>query len=1400
LRSTRIYRLGIYSLALAIILNPAANSFAAVLPYMPPTDEILTTSKAYDLPSLKGLRFFSDSPFEFTFLLEQSTTPLDETALRQNIENIGKYFLAALTIPEKDLWVNLSPYEKERISPKILALTDLGKDMLGEDYILKQLTSSLTYPQSQSGREFWKKVYEQAKERFGSKNIPINTFNKVWIVPNKIRIIETKDTVILKESTLKVLTEEDYLAMQKNNIVGSRPASTFTQGRAGPAPTANSITAMRDVIIPLLEKEVNTGKHFAYLRQIYNSIIIATWFKEKLADSILAKVYFDKKMVKGAECNDPDVREKIYNEYTKAFREGVYKYTEKNITPGYTNKIITRQYVSGGLGLTHISKTIREGKRTAPSLEVLSAILTQRLSPEGMTLIPLDAAGRDLSPQQTSNAPSITQIRETYEKEKGSLSKIGAFATTLVLRMENAIQQSVAAKFCKKGNDSERAQRELVVFRARRAMANIATKRNSHETKQLTMAHLERIWAVHELAPNNEISDFNIYSGWYAKSTCTSEAAKDQSLGLQLSQMFDQEEAQELIRCGAVAANTIEPDPESTMAEVEMPIPLSPEITLIRQTLDPWLRAILIEDKYVKIITVGGSRVYAVQDPQNTQKNRPPIVFTSDLGVDYEDQAFLYAYTQIDPVQRHVMLGEAAMQKRILLKTREAKLTASNKAIDPDSLKRRLRREFGFRPLDAAIKEQLRRENRVNDNAENQVLVYTPKDYKGPTTNGTLVFTDENSGPNFRELAFIAAQKLWHAQPAPSSRATMTTEDAIRQGMLKKGIDPQDIFLLGPHIREYARRIVDFDIKHKEQPTDQQINTAGIHPEVINALSVKTTMEYFHEAIDTEVEIRFVNSLPNKDLQHKRAQMCYRARRAMANIAMQTGRLIRLDAKDLEDIWQAHLIDNPAGKPKGLVFEYDHETGHFKKTTYTISTLGKKSIRLKANPKFLSPKNEIVREILKCAAAGNSDEALDVTPSQKYEPKSGNFIAIADAADYIMDKLLIDIDSDEALAQYEIATNDRSERSRSYQEIIQTTRIQSQSTLEKAIQNDQKFIFKALRALSTAQQRTMVKQISAKLTEAGLEPETKIIEEAFSTIFFTMKASDRRLEVDVAKTIARQIHANTGYTAKKVVAIIQAIDTALAQYLARVALKQDLSSYILLNINIQRMLSAAEKENRVKNTNHLPIAPVELRDHIERYLRDNNIKLREQDMENLSRLVYAARQRAGDRGAVEAIDLNGSNIDLGLLKDIDLYELTTFGMGIVLEKVIDKMIFDLSLTPEVRKAIIDEGYLQETVIDNQPVFIVGEFRTNKSNTLRAHLYSKEASGADYEALAWMAAYDSFMAKKGNQKNTGGFDFSASKQAIKTQKNDKGIVFSNDKTADYLLNGKLAGFRLEISTK
>ena len=126
------------------------------------------------------------------------------------------YFLASLTVPEDQIWVNLSPYEQERMIAEGLGQTEMGRDLLAQDYMLKQITASLGYPESDLGAKFWVTVYRLAQEKLGTTNIPIKTFNKVWIVPRKAAVYEHENSVFVVSRDLKVMLEEDYLALQKS--------------------------------------------------------------------------------------------------------------------------------------------------------------------------------------------------------------------------------------------------------------------------------------------------------------------------------------------------------------------------------------------------------------------------------------------------------------------------------------------------------------------------------------------------------------------------------------------------------------------------------------------------------------------------------------------------------------------------------------------------------------------------------------------------------------------------------------------------------------------------------------------------------------------------------------------------------------------------------------------------------------------------------------------------------------------------------------------------------------------------------------------------------------------------------------------------------------------------------
>ncbi len=371
----------IVSISLILQSLPAwageAVSFSLPIP-----GQMVPLSASFSPVVLKGIKLDPKNPFRFHFYVDQGEAGINQEQLKTESQRLIKYFLASLTIPEKDLWVNLSPYEKDRIIPDAFGQTEMGRDLLAQDYILKQITASLIYPESQMGKQFWDKVYREAQAKYGTTEIPINTFNKVWIMPEKAVVYENNGVAYVLENHLKVMLEQDYLAMNNSlPLVPSYRGFPKVSGRAREGVNTNALGSqiVREIIIPALTKEVNEGKNFAQLRQVFYSLILATWYKKKIKDSILNKVLSDKKKISGLHyqplptgghdfsrvpkqvakqervegVSNPEAKtdsqaddvERIYQQYLQSFKKGVFNYIKEEIPLSSP----PRKYFSGGV-------------------------------------------------------------------------------------------------------------------------------------------------------------------------------------------------------------------------------------------------------------------------------------------------------------------------------------------------------------------------------------------------------------------------------------------------------------------------------------------------------------------------------------------------------------------------------------------------------------------------------------------------------------------------------------------------------------------------------------------------------------------------------------------------------------------------------------------------------------------------------------------------------------------------------------------------------------------------------------------------------------------------------------------------------------------------------------------
>ena len=358
---------------------------------MPPAGVLLEALAVKPYSVLQGISVDPHDPFKINFLADAGE---GRSIPEEQAQHFIKYFLAFLTIPEKDLWVNLSPAEPDRIVNLQLGETAAGQDLLREDYVLKQLAASLTHPDGALGKSFWREVYAKVREQYGDISIPLDTFSRVWVVPGQSVVYEQDGSAFISESHLKVLLDQDHQSLQylDSGRNGQSRDDNMTPG------SETYVSVARDIIVPAIEREVNEGQHFIALRQMHHALILAVWFKRKLKDSIVNRLYADRQKLAGIQINEKDAARKVYEQYMVALKKGVFDFIREEFDP-VGQEMIPRRYFSGGLTLGDVATQTR-----FLSASLLGERLPEALSGLGRNIVLFSVALRPRGDSADGNA------------------------------------------------------------------------------------------------------------------------------------------------------------------------------------------------------------------------------------------------------------------------------------------------------------------------------------------------------------------------------------------------------------------------------------------------------------------------------------------------------------------------------------------------------------------------------------------------------------------------------------------------------------------------------------------------------------------------------------------------------------------------------------------------------------------------------------------------------------------------------------------------------------------------------------------------------------------------------------------------------------------------------------
>ncbi|MCX5708340.1 MAG: hypothetical protein NTY14_05135, partial [Candidatus Omnitrophica bacterium] len=343
------------------------------------------------------------------FLDKGDQIKIDPGQISRDAKQLMQYFRIGLALPNDTFWVNLRPDAPDQIIDPFLEKTDVGQVMLSADLQLKKDLAGFTSPNTEEGRIYWDKLYAKANTLFNEQEISIPTLTRPWIVPGEVIVRETNSGCHIFKASLKVCLEQDYIKDSK--------AYNFSDPRLKELNDFSS-QLIRESILPKLTREVNSSKKYAPLRQVYYSLILAQWFKEKYRGR---QGEYAKKIdgfdLNGLTSAQSWKKEKYFNAYKKSFKKGEYNLSENRYTvQGST----IRQYFSGGMQL--FNALPNGGNPAGLRIQVVGATL----DPEN-DMIQVFSDGRVVVPLPYMNeATSVDRIQSAAKNINDELKRTGA--------------------------------------------------------------------------------------------------------------------------------------------------------------------------------------------------------------------------------------------------------------------------------------------------------------------------------------------------------------------------------------------------------------------------------------------------------------------------------------------------------------------------------------------------------------------------------------------------------------------------------------------------------------------------------------------------------------------------------------------------------------------------------------------------------------------------------------------------------------------------------------------------------------------------------------------------------------------------------------------------------------
>ncbi|UUU22254.1 hypothetical protein [Streptomyces sp. DSM 40750] len=306
---------------------------------------------------------------------------------------VSDSFFTWLALTPDKFWVNLNPDQPDRILDDAFASTDAGRILLEADLRMKHDFYKAMDPSTDLGRRYWAALPKE-------NGYPCMPSLRNWIEPKPAKVREQDGGIYILDAPLRLQSTAESFSTPGAGEPICTPDETQTR-------QAQAI--IDSMIVPAVEKQINTESQYADLRRVYKSRVAAEWVRQQDAAkptdfrSIINSNNVKRWPLRAP--NDKWNKNDLYERYVQIFKNGEFRY---NVDTDHGVQI----YIVGGVDFSKSPKrniTRVEFSLENPRLDTTTSTSTQTETGYGDTQTAfLGGGGSEKNPGKPDPKPTPT--------------------------------------------------------------------------------------------------------------------------------------------------------------------------------------------------------------------------------------------------------------------------------------------------------------------------------------------------------------------------------------------------------------------------------------------------------------------------------------------------------------------------------------------------------------------------------------------------------------------------------------------------------------------------------------------------------------------------------------------------------------------------------------------------------------------------------------------------------------------------------------------------------------------------------------------------------------------------------------------------------------------------------